>query len=193
MRNASRASFLRVSLRELFFTFGFLAVTCAALKYANQVWWNVLAVSSLLMFVGAVVTATIDRGRRQSLALGFALGAAISGAMIWIAPTTAPPRGMLQRLWETIVVDTTTETVSEAVPSAKVDDLFGPPPATYPNNPYGAVSVSIVRSPEWEPFMKVGHLLWAMAIGFLGGRFAGWINDRRTQRDLAPGAANVEQ
>lgn len=72
-------NFFRVSLRELLLIVAFLAVGCAALKYASPTWITVVSACGLLCFMVAVVVALAERGRRQVLALGFASRMTIYG------------------------------------------------------------------------------------------------------------------
>jgi hypothetical protein len=162
----------RYTIRELALVISFLAVACAALKYASEVWWLVLSASALLGIMAAAVMAVADRGRRQAMAAGFVVCVVIymavsrSESQDWSLPTTK----VLQWVYESMAIITWRsaihgEIVLDYEPSELNPNLFMVPES------------SINRT----QLIQIGHLLFAIAFGYLGSRFAGWIYQRRAR------------
>jgi hypothetical protein len=70
----------------LFLVLGLVAVGCASLKYAGEVWWIVLSSVMLAGFLAAAVVAVVGRGVMQARAIGFVLCVAIYMLLLWSAP-----------------------------------------------------------------------------------------------------------
>jgi hypothetical protein len=171
-------SLFRFSLRELLLLLACFAIGCAALRYAGGLWLIGLSSSVLLLFMIAAVLAAVDRGHRQAQAIGFALCVAIYGVLFWSAPLTTnveqspeldpysgrlPTSKALAPLFEIIVK----RTYHDMATGQEVAGL--------------AAGLAIVQReiPDRGQFMATGHLLFALAVGYLGSRVALWAYARR--------------
>ena len=197
----------RFSLRELLMLLGFVAVGCAALKYAGEVWVTALSAIVLLLFMLSTVVAVIDRGHRQALAIGFALCVAVYGVLFWSStradqgnreldphegrlPTTKLLKPLFTALVSGVYIDSSTGKIIPNYNSANTVYSLrgglslggggggfggGVAPAGFP------MGVYYLETPPREKFMAIGHLLWALLLGYTGARLAGWIYARRQQ------------
>jgi hypothetical protein len=167
-------SLLRISLRELLAGLAFVAVACAALKYAGERWWTVLSAVALVGFLAAAVVAVIERWPSQARAMGFVLCVAVYALLVWSGPDYAgnqhnseldpysgrlPTTKVMRPLFEALV------TRQQIMMSG-----FG-----------GAMMTQ--ESPDRGQFMAIGHLLWAIVLGYFGSRFAGWLYARRVRSE----------
>lgn len=184
----------RISLRSLLALVALVAVGCVALKYANAWWVGVVATITLLAFMAAVVVAFVDRGPRQAFAIGFAACAAIYGGMVassrWfyaggagaVAPLVnremdpdagiLPTTRLLGAYYKAVVelwnVDQQTGKRIQKIPTEQVA-------ATYA----AGFGPKTVEQPSREAFMPVGHCLWMLLLGYIGGGFARSVFARR--------------
>ena len=203
----STTSWWRFSLRELILLIGFVAVACVSLKYAGFVWILILSAAVLLFFMGAVVVALVDRGRRQAEAIGFAAVAAIYGVLYWSSPdlpnTTEnqelyshsgrlPTSKALHPLAQVIVRDYWVDSTGK--------EIVGYDPTTAGGMGMGGMGMGGMmggggmggfgsgpqyRQVPYHPdFMAVGHLLWTLLLGYLGSRLALWSYERRSKSEL---------
>lgn len=198
----SRPSWWRFSLRELLLLLGFVAVGCAALKYAGEAWVTALSAVVLLLFMLSAVSAVVDRGHRQALAIGFALCMGVYGIPFsqenreldphaGRLPTTKLLKPLFTALVNGVYIDSSTgKIVPNYNPANTVYSLggggFGGGGVAPTGFPMG---VYYLETPPREKFMAVGHLLWALLLGYIGARLAGWIYIRR-QREKDPGGVS---
>ncbi len=188
---------LRISLQELLILVAFIALGCAALKYANDVWCTVLAASVLLLVMAAAIAALVDRGRRQAMAIGFTVCAAIYGVAFWSAPLNnglqsreldpytgrLPTTGLLKPLYESMV----RRTWYDFHTGQELPNFDPQKPQTTPGaggGPYfasniGSPNIGSQEFPDRGQFMTVGHWLWVMLVSYCGARFAEWLYRRR--------------
>jgi predicted PurR-regulated permease PerM len=186
----------KLSLRELLLVVGAFATGCAALKFANNPWWYVLSALALSGILSAAVIAAVDRGRPQAFALGFVICAATYGLFLVLADKGGqlsreldpyegrlPTTRLLRPLFELIVDRTWYE-------SQTGKPLPGYQPAGAEASPiYGSTAVSAAgpipyaeERPTRNEFMRLGHLLWGLLLGYLGGRLGAVIYTRRVRR-----------
>lgn len=59
--------------------------------------------------------------------------------------------------------------------------------ASFGGGGFGGPNVGMKEFPDRYQFMVLGHLLWALLWGYVGGRFAGWVYDRRMRREDTSG------
>lgn len=183
---SQRTSCLRFSLRELLLLLAFVAVGCAALRYAGGLWLLGLSSGVLLLFMGAAVLAAVDRGHRQAQAIGFALCVAIYGVLFWstsslmnaeqnpeLDPQTGrlPTSKALAPLFEAIVK------------RSYYDEMTGKETAL-PAPGFGGAYIR--ETPDRGQFMATGHLLFALMFGYLGSRLALGAYTRRTRTSNEP-------
>lgn len=179
---------LRLTLQEMFLWVTFFGLACIALKTAGIVWWMTLSAGALLMFMGCALFAALDRGPRQSFALGFIICAGIYGLLIALAPTMGSVAGsnreldpyggllptsmVLGQLFEaTVSVEWTDLSTKQVIPNYN------------PNQPGASRNVGFSERPDRRDFMSVGHALWTLLFGFVGGRIGRMIFLRRTESE----------
>lgn len=189
--NSSRL--LRVSLMELMAVLAAVGVGCAALKYAGDVWWTVLSAAALVGFLAAAVVAVVGRGPGQARAIGFVLCVGIYALLLWSAKVgngqnreldpydgRLPTTKLLKPVFESLVVRTYIDAFT-----GKEMTNYNPPPGTVLGNSGTIISQ---ETPDRGQFMAIGHLLWAVLFGYLGSRFAAWVDRRRRVRDSSEAA-----
>jgi hypothetical protein len=197
---------LRISLRELMMLFAAVAIGIAALKLAN-LWWQILVTGfALLAFTASAIVAINDRGRRQAFAIGFVIAFAIYMGLLYsmrqyggrsaiqatvnaefdpeigALPTTQLLRPLFEAIVEVWYVELATGKrlrQSELGSGAKT----GFSRSGGMNTP-SAYSVGQIE-PQREPFMIIGHCLWALLFGYAGGHFARWVYFRRLREQNA--------
>ncbi len=167
-----RTSWLRFTLRELLLLLAFVAISCAALKYAVGLWLLGLSSGVLLLFMGAAVLAAVDRGQRQAQAMGFALCVAIYGILFWstFSLTNAGQNPELDPYSGSLPTSKALAPLFEAIVKRSYYDMNTgkeiAPPA-----PPNFISRGYVREkPDRGQFMATGHLLWMLLLGYLGSR-----------------------
>jgi hypothetical protein len=183
--NVSRspASFLRVSLWELFLVLGLVGVGCASLKYAGEVWWIVLSSAMLAGFLVGAVAAVVGRGAMQARAIGFVLCVAIYMLLVfWSAPFNDD--GTTSREFDPDTAHLPTTKLLLPLHAALstliwIDASTGKPMPNFDPHTGTGLNVYSVDSINRAYFMAIGHLLWAFLIGYLGSRLAAWIDARR--------------
>ncbi len=181
------------SLRELFLLVAFVAVACAALKFAGSVWWAVLSAFAGLVFLAAAVTALLERGPRQAFAIGFIVCAGVYYGLVASAsgqgpnnnsnPELDPYSGrmptttLLKPLLEAVVVNKWVDATGKEIPNfnPSAGGGFGAGP--------GAI---VILMPTRQDFMRIGHCLWTLLLGYLGGHFGRFVYLRRIARQEAP-------
>lgn len=190
---------LRISLQELLILVAFIALGCAALKYANDVWCTILAASVLLLVMAAAVAALVDRGRRQAMAIGFTVCAAIYGVAFWAAPLENT--GMQSRELDPYTGRLPTTTLLKPIFEGTVrrtwyDFQTGQELPNYdPQKPQTALgagggpyffasNIGSREFPDRGKFMTVGHWLWVLLVSYCGARFAEWLFLRRQKEEV---------
>ena len=175
----------RLSLREMFMLVALVAVAIVSLSYANEIWHIVVALLALLVFIGAMISAVIDRGSRQAFAIGMLLAMMTYGVVFSVGlfrynlvsgplrgggslPTTRLLVHMYAGLQETRWFDPTTG-----------EEVRGFDPAQQTM----ARPLRNEQVPSERTFMAVGHAWWALFIGYLGGRFARFVYARRSTQE----------
>jgi hypothetical protein len=202
-------SMFRFTIRELVLVTGLIAVGCAGLKYANEVWWSVLWLGLLMLLLAAVVTALVGRGELRAAAIGFAV-CVLAYAILFRAAPMHPNTGTTRELDPFDGSLPTTRLLLPVfrimVKGAYIDQQTGKEVPDYDptKNPapggmgfgggmgggmggFGGSTVFYVESPRRENFMAVGHILWALALGYLGSRFAVWVDRSSRVADDRPG------
>jgi len=187
------------SLRELLLLVAFFAVGCAALTFANEIWWMALATITGLACLVAAVVAVIDRGPRQAFAIGFIICAGLYFGLVAFPgrPTGYGPGNselnttgvnyptsrllLFEQVVETTWIDPAT---GQVIPNYQPPNQPpNQPPATPGFSPGGAYSppgsVFGRLQPNPETFMRIGHALWILLFGYVGGRFGRFVYKRR--------------
>jgi hypothetical protein len=171
---------LRFSLREVLLVLAFVALGCAALKYAGGLWLSVLSAGVLLLFMGAAVVAAVDRGHRQAKALGFALCMAIYGILFWSAPATSPNQNPeLDPHAGSLPTSKALAPLFSAIVKRSYHDLTTGQEVAPPAPPHFVFSGYVQETPDRGQFMATGHLLWTVLLGYFGSRLGLWAYTRR--------------
>ena len=168
-----RRSMFRLSLRELFFVVAILAMAIVSLLYASTVWQIVLGLLVLVVFIGALVGAIVDRGRPQAFAIGVVAAIAVYQAALMYAglgrnsnmefvtgraSSRLPTTTLLRSLFEVVVERT--ERLGQGA--------------------FAGTVVDTTEIPHGSAFMSVGHCWWALLLGYASGHFAQFLYLRRT-------------
>jgi hypothetical protein len=146
---------LRFSVRGLLFMVTFCALAFAALKFANNGWWLAVSTTAMLLLLAMTIVALVDRGPRRAFAIGFLASVVVYGTLLFAAG-----RAELYTRYTFLRLPTTQQLVW----------LFTV-----------VEEDTIVRSPNQMAFMSIGHVLWAVVLGFLSGQFARFVYARREE------------
>jgi len=162
----------RLTIRELLLITAFLATSCAALKYAGNTWWAALFLASFLAVISAGVIAIAERGRRQAAAAGFVFCFCAYAIAIWsdAGRDRLPTTLLLRQLYPLFATSKWLDMRTNEV----VPDYDPQTPSKY---------VTIAYEQSEYTFHDIGHLLFALAFGYCGARFASWIYLRRETRE----------
>jgi len=188
----------RFSLRELLLAVTFIAVGCAALKFAGDAWMIAISSFTLLLFMAAVVIVLVGRGPRQAQAIGFVACALIYGVILTFVPKLSnpgmfgggnpgsqhpefdpyegnlPTTKLLFPLFQTIV----TNSYIDGTTGKEIPD-YNPATDSAAFAARGMFPPFHNESPMRGDFMTIGHLLWTLLLGLAGGRFAHFVYCRR--------------
>ena len=181
----------RFTIRELGLLTAFLAVGCAGLKYANELWWSVLALGTFVLLLAALITALVGRGPWRAAAIGFAVAVLAYAILLRSVPLSAntntspelepysgslPTSRLLLPLFKSIV---RTKWIDGST-GQEVPNYQPPSPGGFVGGGFGGLGTSVYlqATPQGDDFMKVGHVLWALVFGYCGGRFAMWVHRR---------------
>ena len=184
---------MRFSLRTLLAAIVFCAMACAALKNANEVWWTVVSSAALLLVMAMMIIALVGGGQSRAFAIGFTVCAVIYGAIMFDLgvqqldmyrtarhiPTTQSLVSLYGAMVEERYYDART---GEHLPDYQPPEEHGGVLGFYNNRPLVRSStpgVQITRVPQSRTFMAIGHVLWAVLLGFVGGQFARFIYRQR--------------
>jgi hypothetical protein len=205
---ASREYLPKLALRELLMVVALIALGCAALKYANDMWFAVIAAIVFLTFFRALIVAAVDRGPAQAFAIGMAL--VMAGYALLLLSSRTTNQGMIdnQEFTRGGVLPTTQllEHLNRSISDFRWIDVSGnadrhfQAPVMLDNvdltaealrkrlrNGQNLPGVSfkgmvLQKTPDEEPFYRTGHLLWSLMLGFVGGMFARSMYQRRIAR-----------
>jgi hypothetical protein len=156
---------IQVSLRELLLIVALVSVGLASLKVGGLL-ATCFVIASLLLFMAAAITAIVDRGLRQKFAIGMVVAAVVYALVVFGAAASRPPVALPMSQW----LSTWYEAIAERtwVDSFSGKELPGFDPARHGLNGVHLES----EHPDPATFRLVGHILWAFALGYAGGKFA---------------------
>ena len=187
---------IRISLRELLVLVALIGVGCAALKSASSTWWTALSALALLAVMGFALVAALDRGARQAFALGFVICVSVYAVLLATQASIGgsgtstsqefdhysgylPTTRLLGPLFEAIASSSyhdkqTGEVIPNYDPSQAASGGLG-------GGGFGGMGsgVSAAETPERHSFMRIGHLLWSLLLGYVGGHVGRAIYLRR--------------
>jgi hypothetical protein len=181
---------LHMALRQLFVLVAFIAVCCAALKFAG-IWASILFAVALLWVVGMTIVAFVDRGARQAYAIGFTLAALIYAATVLATHAASggveldpysgslPTTKLLRPVYTLIVQQTWIDMATgKEVPN------YDPSKGASGGGMGGGVGLS--EFPLRRAFMTVGHIIWTTLFGCVGGLFGRLTYARREKNGSPP-------
>jgi hypothetical protein len=191
---------LRISLRELLAFVALCALALVSLKYASETWLAVVLGLALLAFLSAIISAAVDRGPRQAAGLAFCLVLIVYGWVVlkipqwpgnlqsataefslWNGrlPTTLVLRPVYTAMSRERWIDTSTQ---KAIPNFDPDNP-SIPIANFSNGamPFPGPAAMSQILPSQEMFAPIGHLWWALLLGYAGGRYGQFIYKRRVR------------
>jgi hypothetical protein len=192
----------RVSLRELFVLVAAISLAIVSLKYASPIWQGIVGLIAMFTAIVVVMIGVFDRGPRQAFAIGFAI-VIFSYALLVvngqkIDNLEPSPNVELNtyrgHLPTSLILDCLYKALEHSTyldaSTGKIIPELGP--ATVHINSFGQATAAgrAVISQELPPsgnFMPVGHIWWALLLGYIGARFARFVYVRRT---VQPAAAN---
>ncbi len=164
-----------MTLCGLFVLVAILAVCCAALKFGG-VWASVFFGIALLIVLGIAIVAFVDRGSRQAYAIGFTLAAFSYAATVLVTHTgfgggeldpyscNLPTTKLLAPAYTLIVQQTWIDSrTGKEVPN------YVPPKSG--GGGMFPTFVNLHEFPDRRAFMAVGHVLWTLVVGCMGGYF----------------------
>ena len=178
----------RFSLASLMSSVLLIAVACAALRYASELWASVAFTLTVGLLFGATLCVVFRGGDARAFCLGFALfgwGYLFIAFGPWFRGKSSPqPPDLL-----------TSKLLAYAHPElSKTVTLPG-------NGPIRPRFVSVVLHdslglglgtvlvPAWEHFQQVGHSLVALLIALMGGGLARYIDATHCRREDRPGGS----
>lgn len=170
----------RFSLRELVLLVAFVAISCAALKYAGEIWLALISAGAFLTFMTAAVMLIIERGQRQAMASGFVLWMGVYLGLLFFYPVRSdlPTETVLRPIHGLVATDTWLDNITgEVIPDYD------------PEKPSRRAIQR--RVPDYRRFMNIGHVLWTLLLGYVGSRLAGWLYLRRAAGPSASGTTTL--
>ena len=166
---------MQVSLRELLTIVAFVAIGTASLKVGGLLATGFIGLAILLSMMMAI-TAFVDWGPRRKFAIGFAVCMLMYVLIVYASSVRPQPYSMPTSRW--------LNAWYEAVVQRKwVDQYSGRELPNFDPEEHSLEGVTFESEhPERRTFMVVGHLLWAIGLGYGGGKFSQY-TDARRRRD----------
>jgi hypothetical protein len=180
----SWAALFRLSLRELLLLIAMVALAIVSMKYASPAWRTCVYTITMATFMWAAVIAVIDRGPRQSFAIGMVLLMVIYGVLVLNAPRRQERNLELDLDYGRLP---TSRAVKYLFPPGETVEWWDRgtlqllPNYDPKNPPPGIQAFRQTRStPDPPTLMAIAHCWWALLLGYLGGRFARVVYLRRS-------------
>jgi hypothetical protein len=182
--------YLRSSISGMLVLVLFCAVALAALTSASHAWSLVIVMLALGLIVLAMLEAAVGRGPRQSLGVGYAIAALTYLVVALGLPTLLPTSSLLDRL-HGVMCPPREESVN--LPRNRFDQAYSewsalqPEPQNRkmriaPDDP-SIVTVFWVVDTQ-ALFVQIGHCLFSVMFGFVGGLLAVRARVESTRRQL---------
>ena len=168
----------RTSIAGLLVLILFCAIAMAALRSASAAWsLAMVAIASGLIGL-AILQAVLRRGPRRSFGAGYAVMALAYLGMSLGLDLRLPTTSLLYRLQRAICpareesVNLPRNRFDQAYSewSALHPEIKGPGMKMTPDDPSSVTIIWVVRTRE--PFVRIGHCLFSVIFGLLGGFFA---------------------
>jgi hypothetical protein len=158
-----------------------VAVAIVSLKYASEVWLPIILALTMLAFFVALIVAAVDRGHRQSYAIGFTLTFASYVLIIAHSSEIDPGGGSRNPEFSRFCRLPTTRLLTYVHRTMDHSYYFDSATGKRVQNYSGGGSVGHRELPPLEFFMQIGHCWWGLLLGYLGGKFAVFVYNRRLQ------------
>ena len=181
----------QLSLRSLLVLVTLIALAIVSLRFASEAWRTAVLTIVLVAFWAAVIVAAIDRGKQQAFAIGFVLTMIIYAATVLILPLAVYQFNNTNPEFNPATGRLPTTRLLNPLYTAVADvhwfDFFtGKEIRGFDPNKSGSNSgpqqLSLKEYPSRYVFAMIGHLWWALLLGFCGGWFAKWIYLRRIRQ-----------
>jgi hypothetical protein len=162
---------MRFSLRTLLVGFAFISVGCAGFLYANRLWATSSFTAALLFVVAGGVASLIRRGQAQAYWIGLTL---FSGAYFWVAMFSEKldPTAHGGNYWSEPKLATSTIILwlDDRLSEAHIGNH-----SIWTTGALGEGSYRVIES--WGPAthsLKIGHSVFTVFFGLMGGWFGRW-------------------
>jgi hypothetical protein len=172
---------LRISLRQLLVLVATVAVAIVSLCYANAGWEAAVYCLTLVVFFAMVIVAFIDRGSRQTFAIGMAIVMAGYTGVQTYGPKKAfrhfgmPTNSLLIALHQAI----SEPAHFDARSGARLEG-FSPPAGAAPGTAQ-IPNTYVDYVPLTDHLVPIGHMWFSILFGCFGGLFARWVFLRRVK------------
>ncbi len=176
------------SLRELLVLVLFAGLAFASFPLAGGVVWSITVMLSIVLCTGLAIAAVVGRYQMQAFARGFVIPVVAYACVL-----LAMGQGELDPYSGRLLTSKALRPVFESVVTRKwVNVITGKEVPNYvpPTNAVGMGPVQASENLDRPSFMGFGHLLFALAFGYVGGKFAVAIY-RRQQDDDARADADA--
>jgi hypothetical protein len=174
------------SLRELLVLVFFAGLAFASFPLAGGIVWSVTVMLSFFVCTGLAILCFVGRRELRAFSIGFVIPVvAYACVMLAVGQNELDPYNgklltsrALRPVYETVVTRKWVDLLTQKeVPS---DD---PRVATQQTMGGVMTGVGLSESLDRPPFMALGHLLFALAFGYVGGKFAVAVYRRQQRGD----------
>jgi hypothetical protein len=198
----------RLSIREMLLLVAAIALAIVSLRTALPFWQGIVGLVVMLVAVFQLAAVIFDRGAGQAFAIGFMVVFIGYAALVWHGEKeqSGPPVGatrnvelvisnnamlptsvLLQWLFDFVergvyVYDDNGKEVAHSDEANVIQAVS----SVNTSMTLNGRSVTFQYFPPVDNFMRTGHYWWALLLGYIGGRFAQYIYERRTRKQPAP-------
>ena len=189
---------LRFSLLSLMGAVLVVAVACAALRFASELWASAVLTTTIGMLLVGVLGSVLRRGPARAFWFGFTLfGSAylILAFAPWCYANVRPQfltskllaylHAKLQPASPLLSYGSDGGTVSLRVEQLATLDSAVVNAVAFSADGMLLVSGTTTQRPTWEHFERVGHSLFGLLVALLGGLLARYVFARRSLSDDA--------
>jgi hypothetical protein len=179
---------IRFSLASLFGVVVIAGVGCAALSYANDLWRQIVVTLAVMLLLFSTLAAVLWQRHSRAFAMGFAVSGWLY-LLLAFSPTLA--------LRDDLLTDNAVACLYEKIHEEEVgqyyrpDSTFGPYGRTIASGTFQRIRIWDISgassSSNFLDFADIGHVLWALIVGGVGGLTASflWTRQQRAYRSDA--------
>lgn len=169
---------IQFTLRELLVVIAFAALGLAALSTGGVI-GSIVVSLAMIVTMGLAIVAFVGRRSRQAFAIGFLIPVIVNATVMLVAgksefdlyagqlPTTRLLRPMCAMVFKV----------------AWYQGGIFIPGYDRDNDPNHGAGMTYLNSPQHETFMKLGHILIAMTLGYAGAKFAVIVHRRESKEN----------